>query len=116
VASATLRAPDPGHPRHWIEPVSGIDFMLIQPATFTMGTPPGEPLREAQEVPHAVRLTRPYYLAVHETTQSQWTRMMGSNPSFFQSCGQLCPVEQVNFFEVERFVRVLNERATPGFR
>jgi len=116
VASTTLRAPDPGHPARWIDAVTGIDFILVQPGTFQMGTPPGEPLREAQEVLHQVRLTRPYYLAAHEVTQSQWTRMMGANPSFFQSCGELCPVERVNYYDAERFLRVLNQRSTPGFR
>jgi formylglycine-generating enzyme required for sulfatase activity len=116
IASSTLRAPDPGYPLRWIEPVTRIDFVLVQPATFQMGTPLTEPLREAQEIQHAVHLTRPYYLAVHELTQSQWTRAMGSNPSFFQACGELCPVERVNYYDVERFVRVLNQRATPGFR
>jgi formylglycine-generating enzyme required for sulfatase activity len=116
VASSTLRAPDPGLPERWIEPITGIDFVLIRPAAFVMGTPATEAFREAQEVQHEVRLTRPFYLATHEVTQSQWTRMMGANPSFFQSCGELCPVEQVNYLEVERFIRVLNERATRGFR
>jgi formylglycine-generating enzyme required for sulfatase activity len=116
IASATLRAPDPGYPLRWIEPVTRIEFALVKPATFLMGTPVTELLREAQEVQHEVRLTRPYYLALHEVTQSQWTREMQSNPSFFQACGELCPVERVNYFDVERFIRHLNQRATPGFR
>jgi formylglycine-generating enzyme required for sulfatase activity len=116
VASTTIRAPDPGRPARWIDPVTGIDFILVQPSVFQMGTPDSEPLREAQEIRHEVRLTRPYYLAAHELTQSQWTRVMGSNPSFFQSCGELCPVERLNYYDVEQLIRVLNQRSTPGFR
>src|SRR5262249_11340851 len=76
---------------------------------------PDEALREPQEVLHAVRLTRPYFLARHEVTQAEWTRVMGSNPSEFQPC-QTCPVERVSFYDVARFIDRLNHSATPGFR
>jgi formylglycine-generating enzyme required for sulfatase activity len=81
-----------------------------------MGTPVTEPWREAQEVPHAVRLTVPYYLARYELTQSQWAGVMGANPSNFKDCGGSCPVERVNYLDVERFLHRLNQRGRPGFR
>lgn len=43
--------------------------VLISAGTFQMGTPASEAGREAQEVPHGVRLSRPFYLARHEVTQ-----------------------------------------------
>jgi len=116
LARTTLRAPDPGHPDRWTEPATGMDFILVRPGTFQMGTPSTEPLREAQEVLHEVHLTKPYYLAAHEVTQAQWSRVMHANPSFFESCGPNCPVERVNFYDIERFIRHLNQQATSGFR
>ena len=37
-------------PPIWDDPVTGMRFNLVMPQTFTMGTPPEEPGREAQEV------------------------------------------------------------------
>ena len=75
-----------------------------------MGTPETEPQREAQEHLHHVTLTRPFYLGVHEVTQREWTRVMGSNPSHFTDCPR-CPVERVSHVDVERFIARLNGAA-----
>ena len=79
-------------------------------------TQPGEAEREPQEVLHSVRLTKPFYMARYEVTQAQWERVMGSNPSEFQDCGPNCPVERINFYDVEAFIRRLNDASDPGFR
>jgi len=81
-----------------------------------MGTPPGEPGREAQERLHQVALSRSFYLAAHEVTQAQWARVMAANPSHFTGCAQ-CPVERVTYVDVQEFIRRLNAAgAWPGFR
>ncbi len=56
-------------------------FRLVQPGTFTMGSPTNELGREENETPHAVTLTRPYWMGVYPVMQSQWMKAMGSNPS-----------------------------------
>src|SRR5262249_25756603 len=89
VVAAELGAPK-RLPAFWTEPVTGRSSTRTDPGTFIRGPPPDEALREPQEVLHAVRLTRPYFLARHEVTQAEWTRVMGSNPSEFQPC-QTCP-------------------------
>ena len=53
-------------------------FNLVQPHTFTMGTPQGEAGREAQEVQHEVTISRPFYLGAYEVTQAQWQVVMGT--------------------------------------
>lgn len=53
-----------------------------------------------REDQHFVRLTKDYYMAVFETTQGQWLRVMGSNPSFYQNhpdCWETRPVERVSW-------------------
>lgn len=40
-------------------------------------------------------------------TQSQWQKVMGNNPSFFK--GDNNPVERVSFYDVEEFIKKLNE-------
>jgi formylglycine-generating enzyme required for sulfatase activity len=45
-----------------------------------------------------------------EVTQGQWKAVMGSNPSYFKSCGDDCPVEQVSFEDVQEFIQRLNQK------
>lgn len=115
VAAARLRAPTPEMPPAWTDPLTGMTFNLIQPQTFTMGTPPGEAGREPDEVQHQVATSRPFYLGAYEVTQAEWTKVLGSNPSHFQTCPS-CPVESVSWQDVQRFIERLNATSTPGFR
>ena len=49
---------------------------------WRMGSPESEYDRTAaRELPHKVSLTRDYYIGVYEITQSQFSRLYGSNPS-----------------------------------
>jgi formylglycine-generating enzyme required for sulfatase activity len=70
-------------------------FIWIVPGSFLMGSPPEEPQRRADEVQHAVTLTRGFYLAVHPVTQAQWRQVTGNNPSRFP--GDDRPVENVSW-------------------
>ena len=92
-----------------------MQFVLLGPGTFQMGTPPGEAEREEQELQHEVSLS-PFYMSRYEVTQAEWQRVTGHNPSRFQDCGPRCPVENVNWFEVQQFLRQLNAESQPGFR
>ena len=114
LVAGVARAPG-DTPARWRERTTGMEFVLVQPQSFEMGTPEDVPGREPQEVLHRVQLTRPYYLGQYEVTQGQWRMVMESNPSHFSGCDR-CPVESVNYFEVEEFVRRLNARSGPGFR
>jgi len=117
IGARRLIAPDGGPSvGEWKDPVAGIEFIRLPPGTFRMGTPPAELGREPQEVVHEVTLTHGFALGKYEVTQAQWTRVMGANPSQFESCGPSCPVERVNFDDVAEFIRRLNERAGPGYR
>jgi formylglycine-generating enzyme required for sulfatase activity len=100
------------------EPVSGMRLVLIPAGLFAMGSPLTEPMREPQERLHSVRLTRSFYLGETEVTQAQWERVLGvgQRPSRAARCGPRCPVENVNFDEVQEFLRRLNQRGGGGFR
>lgn len=89
-----------------------MEFVLVPPGDFQMGSPPSEPTREPQEVQHPVRISRSFYVGRYEVTQSQWQKVMGSNPSWFQKCGPDCPVERVNWHQIQTFVARLNERSS----
>ena len=48
-----------------------------------------------------MRITKPFYLGVHEVTQEQYERVMGANPSNFK--GPQHPVENVSWDDAVRF-------------
>jgi len=95
--------------------VSGIPLVHIPAGTFLMGSPGEEPGREADETLHRVTISRGFWLGATEVTQSQWTRIMGTNPSRFRGCAQ-CPVENVTWFDAQQFIEKLNSAQGGGFR
>lgn len=62
----------------------GIKLTWIPHGTFTMGSPPSEEGSLEHELQHEVTLTKDYYLGTFEVTQSQYQKVIGKNPSYFQ--------------------------------
>jgi formylglycine-generating enzyme required for sulfatase activity len=87
----------------------GMDFVQLPPGVFTLGSPSSEYGHSEKERAHQVSLTKGFYIQTTEVTQGQWEAVMGENPSHFQICGSDCPVEQVSWFDVQRFIQRLNE-------
>ncbi|MCX7394571.1 MAG: formylglycine-generating enzyme family protein [Planctomycetales bacterium] len=58
----------------------GMEFVLIPPGTFTMGSPPAEKDRRDDETQVQVTLTEAIWLSKTEVTQGQWTQVMGTIP------------------------------------
>ncbi|MBF0101931.1 MAG: DUF4214 domain-containing protein [Desulfobacterales bacterium] len=86
----------------------GMTFVRIPAGTFMMGSPTDELGRYTTETQHQVTLTKDYYMMTTEVTQGQWKAVMGSNPSYFASCGDNCPVEQVSWNDIQAFITALN--------
>lgn len=120
----------------------GMKFVLIPPGDFEMGLSEAEIQRELsdarKEVPpiggifpsrvvvegprHHVKITKAFYIAAYEVTQSEYQKIMGVNPSAFspRSAKQMIakrmkgidtnrhPVESVTWDEAKQFVRVLS--------
>jgi formylglycine-generating enzyme required for sulfatase activity len=74
-------------------PVVGVEMLWVRPGTFEMGS--------YEYTRHTVTLTDGYWLGKHEVTQSQWQKVMGSNPSRFKGVDR--PVESVSWTEVTSF-------------
>lgn len=81
-----------------------------------MGSPPGESVGAWDERPHAVTLTRPYYLGRHEVTQAEWQAVMGWNESSFRGDAQ--PVETITWFDAIDYCnrRSVREGFTPAYQ
>jgi formylglycine-generating enzyme required for sulfatase activity len=83
---------------------TGIEMLLVPPGTFMMGCSPSmQHGCSSNENPvHQATLTQPFYLGRYEVTQAQWTAVMASNPSQFQSPSAQGPAAQVPNRPVER--------------
>lgn len=96
-----------------IENSIGMRLALVPKGSFMMGSPESEAGRELSEVRHLVRLTRHFYLGVYEVTQSEYERVMGTNPSGFVSLSvddrSRFPVEHVSWEDAVEFCRKLSE-------
>lgn len=85
----------------------GMNFNLIQPGNFQMGSPESESRRFADETLHWVEISTSFYLSVHLTTQAEWRAVMGDNPSK-HSENKMQPVENVSWYDCVSFVNKLN--------
>ena len=82
---------------------TGIVLVLLPGGTFRMGSPPNERDRTDRERLHLVTLG-PFFIGRHEVTQSQWRRILGSNPSTLE-LGPRHPVETISWHDASRFCR-----------
>jgi formylglycine-generating enzyme required for sulfatase activity len=110
----------------------------IKPGKFKMGTPKSEQeyIRTrfgdipgnyaAEETPHDVEITKPFYMGVYEVTQAEYEKVMGKNPSAFSATGgkkdkvagmdtSRFPVERVSWDDAMEFCRKLSKRFKKNF-
>jgi formylglycine-generating enzyme required for sulfatase activity len=86
-------------------------FAYIPEGEFYMGSENGD--ADEQNI-RRVKISRGFAMGIHEVTQEQWQAVMGKNPSNFTNCGGQCPVENVKFKDIEKFIERLNKLATDG--
>jgi sulfatase modifying factor 1 len=89
----------------------GIEMVFVKGGTFNMGSNDGE---SVAKLTHQVTLSD-FYIGKCEVTQKQWQDIMGSNPSNFKNCDN-CPVEQVSWYDVQEFIKKLNEKTGKNYR
>jgi formylglycine-generating enzyme required for sulfatase activity len=84
----------------------GMQFALIPAGEFQMGSANGF---DDERPMHTVRISKLFYLGIHEVTQGQWEAVMGNNPSQFKGDANR-PVETVSWEVVQKFIDKLNTR------
>ena len=96
----------------------GMEFVKIPEGSFLMGCSSGDTECENNEKPqHKVTISKSFYMGKFEVTQGQWKKVMGEgflgfgekNPSYFKSCGDDCPVENVSWNDVQEYIKKLCE-------
>ncbi len=84
-----------------------MEMLWVEPGTFEMGSPSSEKNHQRNETRHTVTLTRGFYLGKHEVTQTQWKKVMGTNPSNCKGADR--PVEMVSWNDAMEFCKKLTE-------
>jgi formylglycine-generating enzyme required for sulfatase activity len=88
------------------------ETIYIAGGTFQMGSNESDAESDPKPV-HSVTVSS-FYMGKYEVTQAQWKAVMGSNPSEL-GCDQ-CPVDMVNWNDVQVFIQKLNARTGKKYR
>jgi len=87
----------------------GMEFILVEPGSFIMGSPKDEPYRDKNEVQHKVNITKAFYLQTTEVTLKQWRSVMGRKLFGRKKGKDNLPVTRVSFHDSEDFIEKLNK-------
>lgn len=101
-------------PSRVVDALTGMELMPVQGGCFPMGDTFDNGL--FLEKPVHVACVNDFFIGKYEVTQGQWRRVMGDNPAHFSKCGDDCPVEQVSWDDVQKFIRKLNRQTGGQYR
>ncbi len=87
------------------------EMVVIPAGSFQMGSND----YDSEKPIHSVNI-KSFALGKYEVTQGQWKAVMGSNPSNFSNCGDNCPVEQVNWNDIQQYIQKLNQKTGQQYR
>ncbi|MGL4552365.1 MAG: SUMF1/EgtB/PvdO family nonheme iron enzyme [Gemmataceae bacterium] len=105
-----------------VENSVGMKFALVPAGNFWMGARPNLQASQRDEQPRRlVRLTRPFFLGVHQVTQAQFRAVTRRSPSYFGPSGPAAarvahldtsdwPVESVSYHDAVEFLQTLSKR------
>ena len=97
-----------------IDRVTGMELVLVKGGCFKMGDTFGDGYDSEKPI-HEVCVSD-FYIGKYELTQRQWQKVTGINPSKFSSCGEDCPVEQVTWDDIQKFISTLNSQSGKKYR
>ncbi|MDP3259083.1 MAG: formylglycine-generating enzyme family protein [Thermodesulfovibrionales bacterium] len=93
---------------------TGMEFVSVKGGCYQMGDTFGDGGSDEKLV-HEVYVDD-FYIGKYEVTQGQWKAIMGNNPSYFNNCGDNCPVERVSWNDVQDFINKLNSKSGKNYR
>ena len=97
----------------------GMRMVAVMPATFTMGSTMNETGRQEDEHRHEVRLTKRYHIATTEVTQSQWVKVMRTEPWYgmkYIAVGKDQPATHMTHAEAMQFCVLLSRLENASYR
>jgi formylglycine-generating enzyme required for sulfatase activity len=128
-----MEAPSVSQPKDITERVAlGMRFARVEPGMFVMGSPETEAGRAKSEMQHAVKLTKPFYMATNDVTRAQFAVFVADanfktdaenandentwrhNKVFEQE--ETCPVVNVSWSDAIAFIAWLSKRDHKTYR
>ncbi len=97
----------------WTEPVTGMQFVWVPKGCFQMGSNSSD--ADPDEKPVHKVCVDGFWMGKYEVTQGQYKKIMGSNPSRFES-GDDYPVEKVSWNDAKKFISKLNQQSGKTFK
>jgi formylglycine-generating enzyme required for sulfatase activity len=94
----------------------GMSFVLIPKGSFWMGSPQGEPHRDADEALHHVEISESFYLQTTEVTLGQWREVMGTRFFGRRKAPENTPVVRISWHDCREFIKALNTRGEGRYR
>jgi len=107
----------------------GMKLVLIPPGEFVMGdeVPSPQLVLHPDRLAHRVRISKPFFLGIHEVTQEEFQTITGVNPSWFCAQGdgrqavagmdtRRFPVEAVEWFGAKEFCDRLSKKEGRTYR
>jgi formylglycine-generating enzyme required for sulfatase activity len=91
-----------------------IDMVAVKGGCYSMGS--SDPASVPNERPQHDVCVKDFLLGKYPVTQSQWISVMGKNPSAHQDCGDLCPVENVSWNDIQVYLQRLQARTGKSYR
>ncbi|MDJ0853180.1 MAG: SUMF1/EgtB/PvdO family nonheme iron enzyme, partial [Myxococcota bacterium] len=92
----------------------GQKLVRVEPGSFTMGSPRGEPGRRSNEAERAVELTRPFYIGATEVTNREFRNFdpehRPADHSGFALSGDQQPATRVSWEDAARFCNWLSRK------
>jgi len=92
----------------------GMRMVLVPAGRFTMGSPAGAAMRQEEEWPHQVTLTRPFRISATEVTQAQWRALLPAKVG--SPGGDELPVTSLSWAEAVEFCRTLSQKEKTVYR
>ncbi|MCE7925361.1 MAG: formylglycine-generating enzyme family protein [Haliscomenobacteraceae bacterium CHB4] len=99
-----------------VEQIIELEMVFVEGGAFTMGCTAEQVkyCEDNEKPPHKVTINS-FYIGKYEVTQAQWKAVMDNNPSYFKDCDD-CPVESVNWNDVQVFLQKLNAKTGKKYR
>ena len=95
---------------------AGMEFILVKPGVFTMGSPVDEPFRSSNEPQHQVHIKDAFYMQTTEVTLKQWYRIMPKQVLTHRKGSDNLPVTRVSYYDCNRFIAKLNRQGEGTYR
>ncbi len=109
--AASPSADMPGAGERWVAPSSAIPFRFIPPGCYPRELGMIRMVGGRGKFPFYRQdtITRGFWMAETETSQSDWLVVMADNPSYHKGCLD-CPAESISWLDAVRFANTLSRR------